>query len=129
MNEPETTTDTATLTPAATTSTPIVVTTPVRSGVPFDGALSLRWHGVPVLTLFLLGFALFVVVGNYLPTRADTASTIRGLDEQRRENRELAERIRRAENEAERLEKDPWSNERILRDELRMSKKGEVIIR
>ncbi|MCE9634303.1 MAG: septum formation initiator family protein [Planctomycetes bacterium] len=127
MNEPETTTTTDASAVAPATST--VVTTPTRSGVPFDGALSLRWHGVPVLTLFLLGFAFFVVVGNYLPTRADTASTIRGLDEQRRENRELAERIRRAENEAERLEKDPWTNERILRDQLHMSRKGEVIIR
>lgn len=100
-----------------------------RSDVPFSGALGLRWHGVPVLTLFLLGFAFFVIVGNYLPTRADTASTIRGLDEQRRENRELAERIRRAESEAERLAKDPWSNERILRDQLHMTRKGEVVIR
>jgi cell division protein FtsB len=96
---------------------------------PFSGVTGLRFRGVPLLTLVLLGFALAVVVGNYLPTRARTAATARQLDAQRRENRESAERIRRAEAEAIQLEKDPWMTERILRDELHMTRKGEVIIR
>ena len=91
--------------------------------------LALRVRGVPVLTLFLLGFALWVTVGNYLPTRADTASTAQALDQQRLENRELAERIRCAEAHAERLAKDPWLHERILRDQLHMTRAGEVIVR
>lgn len=96
---------------------------------PFAGLTSLRWRGVPVLTLGLLGFAVSVVVGNYLPTRALTAATTRQLEAQRRENRESAERIRHAEAEAARLESDPWATERILRDEFRMTRKGEVIVR
>jgi cell division protein FtsB len=102
---------------------------PASTRGPLARALSLRWHGVPVLTLSLLGFAACVIVGNWLPTRAATAATERAVEEQRRENRELAERIRRAEAEAVRLEKDPVLHERILRDQLRMSKPGEVLIR
>lgn len=90
---------------------------------------ALRWRGVPVLTLVLLGFAFSIVVTNYLPTRAATATSDRALEAQRAQNREYADRIRRAEAEAERLERDPWLHERILRDELRMSRQGEVIIR
>jgi cell division protein FtsB len=111
-------------------STPPTETPPApRTSSPFAGVTGLRFRGVPVLTLFLLGFAFSVVVGNYLPTRADTAATERAVEEQRRENRESAERIRRAEAEAERLQKDPWATERILRDQLHMSRKGEVLIR
>ena len=89
----------------------------------------LRFRGVPVVTLLLLGFAVSVLLGNYLPTRASVAATDRALTQQQAENRAMAERIRCADAEAERLTRDPWANERILRDDLRMSEKGEVIIR
>lgn len=92
-------------------------------------ALPRTWRGVPVLTILLLGFALSVLLGNYLPTRADTAATERALEDQRTLNHALAERIRRAEADAARIEHDPWTHERILRDELRMTRPGEVIVR
>ena len=92
-------------------------------------AAGFRFRGVPVVTLLLLGFAVSVLLGNYLPTRASVAATDRALTQQMAENRAMAERIRCADAEAERLTRDPWANERILRDDLRMSEKGEVIIR
>ena len=91
--------------------------------------LDVRVRGVPLLTLVLLGAALGIVVGNYLPARASAAATERALDETRRENRALTERIRHGEAEAQRLRTDPWAHERILRDQLHMSRPGEVIIR
>lgn len=116
-----------TTTETAASPTPTPGTSPHPRLLP--RLLDLRFRGVPVLTLFLLGAAVSIVVGNYLPTRAKTAATERALDDTRRENRALAERIRQGEAEAQRLETDPWAHERILRDQLHMSKQGEVIVR
>lgn len=106
--------------------------TPARGDAPASplrAVLAPRWHGVSLLTLGLLAFSLSVLCGNYLPTRATTAATERALAEQRAENRSLAERIRAAEQRALLLERDPWTNERFLRDTLHMSRQGEVLVR
>lgn len=96
---------------------------------PLDRVLLPRILGVPVLTVALLTFATAVVLGNYLPTMAEGAATSRSLETREAENSALARRIRALEAEAEALEKDPWLNERILRDELRMTRQGEVPVR
>jgi cell division protein FtsB len=88
-----------------------------------------RVLGVPVLTVALLTFATAVVLGNYLPTMADGAATLRAVERRQGENFALARRIRALESEAAALESDPWLNERILRDELRMTRPGEVPVR
>ena len=87
-----------------------------------------RWLR-PVLVVGLLTFAAGVVFGNLLPTRAELAATQRRLDEQREENERLKRRIDGLTERAQRLEKDPWLTERILRNELRMSAEDEVIVR
>lgn len=96
---------------------------------PVERVLAPRLLGVPWVAIGLLLFTSVVVLGNFLPTRARTAATARALARQDAANRGLAERIRAAEAEAVRLETDPWINERILRDELRMTRPGEVRIR
>ena len=83
----------------------------------------------PVLVVGLLTFAAGVVFGNLLPTRAELAATQRRLDEQRQENERLKRRIDGLAAHAQRLEKDPWLTERILRNELRMSADDEVLVR
>ena len=87
-----------------------------------------RWLR-PVLVVGLLTFAAGVVFGNLLPTRAELAATQRRLDDQREENERLKRRIEALGAHAQRLEKDPWLTERILRNELRMSAEDEVIVR
>lgn len=87
-----------------------------------------RWLR-PVLVVGLLTFAAGVVFGNLLPTRAELAATQRRLDDQREENERLKRRIAGLNAHAQRLEKDPWLTERILRNELRMSAEDEVIVR
>ena len=96
---------------------------------PLGRVLLPRILGVPLLTVGLLTFATAVVFGNWLPTMADAAATSRALDERQARNFALARRIRALEADAVRLEQDPWINERILRDELRMTRPGEVPIR
>jgi cell division protein FtsB len=64
-----------------------------------------------------------------LPTRAELAATERRLDRQRDENEKLRRRIAGLEDHADHLERDPWLTERILRDDLKMSAPGEVIVR
>ena len=91
------------------------------------GELS-RWLR-PAVVVGLLTFAAAVVFGNVLPTRAELAATQRRLDAQRAENSMLRRRIVQVEAEAERLAKDPWQTELILRNELRMTADGEVIVR
>ncbi len=83
----------------------------------------------PALVVLLLTFAAGLVFGNVLPTRAELAATERRLDEQRAENVRLQKRIEDLASRADRLAKDSWLTERILRDELRMSGDNEVIIR
>jgi cell division protein FtsB len=83
----------------------------------------------PTLVFALLAFATGVVFGNVLPTRAVHAATERRLEEQRRANEAVRRRIAYLDEQATRLAKDPWLTERILRDELKMSAPGEVIVR
>ena len=83
----------------------------------------------PALVVGLLAFATGVVLGNVLPTRAALAATQRRLDAEREENERLKRRIADLDLLAKRLEKDPWLTERILRDELKMSGDGEILIR
>lgn len=83
----------------------------------------------PALVVGLLTFATGLVFGNVLPTRAELAATQRRLDEQRAENLRLQQRIEELASRADRLAKDAWLTERILRDELRMSGDNEIIIR
>jgi cell division protein FtsB len=83
----------------------------------------------PALVVGLLTFAAAVVFGNVLPTRAELAATQRRLDDQREENDHLRRRIADLTERAQRLEKDTWQTERILRDELKMSADNEVIVR
>ena len=99
------------------------------AGSPLRVVLSGRIRGVPILTIGLLAFAASVLVGNYLPARASSAATEHALGEQRRENRALTERIRVAEAGVQRLEKDPWTHERFLRDKLHMTRPGEILVR
>ena len=93
---------------------------------PLSSVLLPRILGVPVLTVVLLTFAVAVVLGNYLPTMADAAATHRALDRQEERNALLGRRIQALEEEALALDQDPWVNERILRDELKMTRPGEV---
>ena len=93
---------------------------------PLGSVLLPRILGVPVLTVVLLTFAVAVVLGNYLPTMADAAATHRALGRQEERNALLARRIQALEEEALALDQDPWVNERILRDELKMTRPGEV---
>lgn len=88
-----------------------------------------RVVGVPLVTLALLAFAAFVVLTNYIPTRIETLATQNQLADQQAENEQLANRIRVAEVRTRTVETDRWTNERILRDELRMIRKGEAIVR
>lgn len=88
-----------------------------------------RVVGVPLVTLALLAFAAFVVLTNYIPTRIETLATQNQLADQQAENEQLANRIRVAEMRTRTVETDRWTNERILRDELRMTRKGEAIVR
>jgi cell division protein FtsB len=83
----------------------------------------------PALVVVLLTFAAGVVFGNVLPTRAELAATQRRLDGQRAENDRLRRRIAELSARAQRLEKDTWQTERILRDELKMSSDNEIIVR
>ena len=83
----------------------------------------------PALVISLLTFAAGVVFGNVLPTRAELAATQRRLDVQRAENDRLKRRIAELSAHAQRLEKDTWQTERILRDELKMSGDNEIIVR
>lgn len=83
----------------------------------------------PALVVGLLSFTAAVVFGNILPTRAELGATQRRLDDQRAENDRLRRRIEQLSVRAERLEKDPWLTECILRDELKMSGENEVIVR
>jgi cell division protein FtsB len=83
----------------------------------------------PALVVGLLTFAAGVVFGNVLPTRAEAAATQRRLDDTRAENERLRRRIAALADDARRLEKDPWTTERLLRDEFRMSAEDEVLIR
>ena len=83
----------------------------------------------PALVVSLLTFAAGVVFGNVLPTRAELAATQRRLDDQRAENARLKRRIAALDADAERLAKDPWLTEHIVRDELKMSADDEVIVR
>jgi cell division protein FtsB len=83
----------------------------------------------PTLVVALLTFAAGVVFGNVIPTRAELAATQRRLDDTRAENARLKQRIADLSRAAQRLEKDPWTTERILRDELKMSGEDEVIVR
>ena len=83
----------------------------------------------PALVVGLLTFAAGVIFGNVLPTRGALAATQRKLDEQNEENARLKRRIGELTLRADRLAKDPWLTERILRDELKMSADGEVIVR
>jgi cell division protein FtsB len=87
-----------------------------------------RWLK-PTLVVALLTFAAGVVFGNVLPTSGELAATQRRLDDQREENERLKKRIADLTAHAQRLEKDPWLTERILRDQLKMSADGEVLIR
>ena len=91
-------------------------------------SLLARWLR-PALVVVLLTFAAGVVLGNVLPTRAELAATQRRLDAQRDENERKKRRIAGLTAHAQRLEKDPWLTERILRNELRMSADDEVIVR
>ena len=97
------------------------------AATPSAGRLA-RWLR-PALVVGLLTFAAGVVFGNLLPTRAELAATQQRLDEQRDENERLKRRVADLAARAERLEKDPWLTERILRNELRMSTEDEVIVR
>lgn len=83
----------------------------------------------PTLVVGLLTFAAGLVFGNVLPTRAELVATQRRLDDQRAENARLQQRIRDLSTRADRLAKDSWLTERILRDELKMSGDNEVIVR
>jgi len=83
----------------------------------------------PTLVVLLLAFAAGVVFGNVLPTRFELAATERRLEETRAENERLQQRIVELTRDADRLAKDPWRTERILRDELKMSGDDEVIVR
>ena len=83
----------------------------------------------PALVVGLLTFAAAVVFGNVLPTRAELATTQRRLDAQRAENERLKRRIADLSSRAQRLERDTWQTERILRDELKMSADNEIIVR
>ncbi len=84
---------------------------------------------VPVVGLLLGGVTLAILIGNVVPTRARIAATQRALDAQHEENRRLGEERQRLEREAERLATDPWTVERVLRDEYRMSHPEELIVR
>jgi len=83
----------------------------------------------PTLAVGLLAFATGVVFGNVLPTRMDLAATERRLETERAENAKLKARIAHLNAESERLAKDPWRTERILRDQMKMSGDDEVIVR
>jgi len=83
----------------------------------------------PTLVVGLLTFAAGVILGNVLPTRRDLAGTERRLEDQLAENEKLRRRIVDLNAKAARLEKDPWLTEQILRNELKMSGDGEVIVR
>jgi cell division protein FtsB len=83
----------------------------------------------PTLVVGLLTFAAGVVFGNVIPTRAELAATERRLDEQRAVNERLKLKMAELHAETERLAKDPWRTERILRDQLKMSGDDEVIVR
>jgi cell division protein FtsB len=83
----------------------------------------------PALVVGLLTFAAGLVFGNVLPTRAELVATQRRLDDQRAENARLQKRIDDLSARADRLAKDAWLTERILRDELKMSGDNEVIVR
>ena len=88
-----------------------------------------RVLGVPVLTLACLAFATFAVLTNYLPTRIETVATEKQIAEQQAHNAQLASNIRVAEETKRLVETDRWTNERILRDELHMTRKGEAVLR
>ena len=83
----------------------------------------------PALVVGFLTFAAGVIFGNVLPTRGALAATQRKLEEQHDENARLKRRIEELKLRADRLAKDPWLTERILRDELKMSGEGEIIVR
>lgn len=82
-----------------------------------------------VVSLGLLLFAGTVVVGNVLPTRARLIATEKAVLEQERRNLALEDAIRAHELEAERLQHDPWTLERVLRDELRLAPEGDRRLR
>ncbi|MCG3133458.1 MAG: hypothetical protein HMLKMBBP_00626 [Planctomycetes bacterium] len=94
-----------------------------------DRLLAPRLRGVPLVPLALLGFAAWVTLGNYLPTRAVTLAAEDAIANQQAQNLAWEQQIRDDEAAAKRLETDRWANERILRNELHMSRKGEVPVR
>lgn len=94
-----------------------------------DRLLAPRLRGVPLVPLALLGFAAWVTLGNYLPTRAVTLAAEDAIADQQAQNLAWEQQIRDDEAAARRLETDRWANERILRNELHMSRKGEVPVR
>ena len=84
-----------------------------------------RWA---VLSL-LLGYSAAVFVTNICPTRRTLAKSERHLEDLEKRNVQIEERTRALDAEAEQLVRDPWTVERILRDEYRMSNEGEVLVR
>lgn len=125
--------------PAAAVGAPGAAAGGALDGVPAAAAPAPESHvarllrprvvGIPLVTLALLAFAAFVVLTNYIPTRIETLATQNQLADQQAENEQLANRIRVAEVRTRTVETDRWTNERILRDELRMIRKGETIVR
>lgn len=90
---------------------------------------SLRTVGWTALVGVLSVYSLSVIWTNVLPTRNTLAATEQRLRELERENLAYESMLRRTELECELLERDPWTVERILRDEYRMSRPGELVVR
>ena len=77
----------------------------------------------------LSAYSLSVMWTNILPTRHTLAATEQRLREVKHENEAYLTMLRHSDHEGELLERDPWTVQRILRDEFRMSKPGERIVR
>lgn len=82
-----------------------------------------------LVSVGLLVFSVSVVFGNVLPTRARLIATDKAVQEQERENLALEDAIRADELRAHRLQHDPWTIERVLRDELRLAPADDRVVR
>ena len=88
-----------------------------------------RVFGFPLLTVAALAFAAYVTLTNYVPKRIETLATEQLVALKRAENDRSVARIRSAEAEIRVIETDRWTNERILREQLGMTRRGEVPVR
>ncbi len=85
----------------------------------------LRW--IACAALVAAGVAL--TVSNLVPIGTLRAATEEDLERQEQTNRRLEQRLLEVDAQTERALRDPWTNERMLRDEYRMSRPGEILVK